>query len=267
MAAAIVLIHSMLVPVAVCIMLFLDGSEKGLWTTARQLPWRPIISAQSSLLAVYLGFAADSLYRRVGLSIVGTIYVTISLVWAYLMLSPSDLDLHTVMGHIQLASITVLLPTLSAGIVLLPFRRTLGTVQCEAAPGSSQYRIADLLVVIFLIAAVLGWSRLVSDHAAFQVRSLVSFHVTQTVAAVGCLLLALSQRRWWIGGLIVALSLLVQCIILRGELRFAWHEYSVRLAYRWGVVIMTLIGFRIGGMRLAALHRRSPGKNQLRLEK
>ena len=265
MAAAIVLIQCLLVPFAVCMILSLDGSEKGLWTTARQLPWTPIVSAQSSLLAVYLGFAADSLYRRVGLSIVGTIYVTISVVWAYSMLSTSDLDLHTVLGHIQLASITVLLPTLSAGVVLMPFRRLLGTVQSEAVAGPSQYRIADLLVVISLIAAVLGLSRFVSDHPAFMLRSMVSYHLLQTAAAVGCLLLVLSQRRWWIGGLIVTLALLVQCIIFRGELRFSWHEHAVRLAYAWGVVIIALIGFRIGGMRLC--RRRSPDKNQLGLEK
>jgi nitrate reductase gamma subunit len=252
---AIVVAHCALVPIAISLTLRVLGFENAL-TIRNQITWTPIVGAQCSLLALYLGFGAGHAYLRGSLFAAGITYVLLSVVWANSMLCMfPDPKFHVWLAQIRGYSLSFVLPTFLAGIALIPFRLLLGTARGQQSPSKNQFRIADLLVVTFLVAAILGWYQYAMDdqlRQAIDIRNSATWTVFNAAGAVGCLLLVLSRKWWWIGGIVFIISLLAQYFDSRNG---GWSVGRLHVAYSWGIVIMTLTPFRLLGVRL---HRHLP---------
>jgi hypothetical protein len=251
----IVLVHLAMVPIAITATLRAYGFEGGL-TIRNQTTWKPIIGAQSSLLALYLGFGAGRSYLRGGLFCVGIAYVLMSVVWAYSKLCsfPSPV-IENWIGQAKTASIWLVLPALVSGVALLPMRALLGSVQLEPSDAQNRFRIADILVITFIVAAVLAWYQFVMTdqlREVIDIRSLAVSTGFNIACAMGCLLCVLSRFWWWLGAIIFAVSI--------ASIRTYWLSFPMAgfvtwalILYPWAIVTATLLGYRLIGYRLHRL--------------
>lgn len=248
----LVLVHCALVPIAIYSTLQWYGFANGL-TLENQQTWTPIIGAQSSLLVLYFVFGSGSAYWRGVLFFVGITYVMMSVVWAYSKLSyfPEPV-LHTWIMVIRSTSIWLLLPALSTGIILLPLRGALGSVQVDAEKRAIQFRIADMLATTFLVAFVLAWYKLAITQPlreAINFKQLALSHSLNTAASIGCFLMVLCRRWWSIGCIVFIVSLIAGPLYaLAMDFPISWRFAT----YPWVIIVTTLGMFRWLGYRLAS---------------
>ena len=249
---AIVLAHLAILPIAITATFYAYGFENAL-TIRNQTTWTPIICAQSTLLVLYLGFGAGRPYLRGGLFCVGILYVLMNVVWAYSRLCsfPSPV-IATWIGQAKTTSIWLLLPALVSGLALLPMRAVLGSVRLEPSEAQNGFRITDMFVITFLIAAVLGWYQFVMTdqlRRAIDVRSLAISAGFDVPCGLGCLLLVLSRSWWWLGAIIFAASIVSLRTYWLGSANAGFMSWTVIL-YPWAIVTATLLGYRVVGYRL-----------------
>jgi hypothetical protein len=250
--AALIFIHGALVPVAIAVTLAVFGFEDDL-TIENQQTWTPIIGAQVSLLAVYFVFGSGNAYQRFALFLLGLMYVLASVVWAYSMLTSfPDPQYRVWIEELRATSIWLVLPAVSMGVALIPFRLLLGSIgrRNSEVPNVNQFRIADLLALMLLVAVAISWYRLVVSE---QLRQMIDLEDTGISAALGALgavggaHLLLSQRHAWIGLVAVGTSLLAIYWIYG---TVGWGLEWRPTAYHWTVFVATLYLVRAADYRL-----------------
>ncbi len=265
---AILFVHLVIVPIAITATLHAYGFQNVL-SLKNQITWTPIIRAQSLLLVLYLVFGAGKFYLRGAIFCVGIAYVLLNVVRAYSRLcSFTSPVIQVWISEAKVTSIWLFLPALVSGIALLPMRAVLGSVQLKPIEAKNQFRIADLLIITFLIAAVLGWYQFVMTdqlREMIDVRSLAIVAGFDIACGVGCLLFCLSRPWWWLGVMIFAVSIVTFRNYRLSTEVAAFVSWGLIL-YPWAIVTATLLGYRVVGYRLQRFTNLSSNNNTMHSE-
>jgi hypothetical protein len=250
---AILLVHLLMVPIAINLTLYVYGFTADL-SINNQRTWTPIIKAQSSLLVIYFAFGSGRSYVRGGLFGVGMIYLVMSYVWAHskLLAFPPQYLKSWIAQSIE-TSIWLLLPAVLSSILLLPMRGILGSIQCKTTERNKcRFSIAELMVITFIVAAVLGWYHFVTTdymRRAHPIGKIAINHALAVLCAIGCMIFLMSRYLWWLG-IFVFVASLISLWTYWLPTRDAGFTTWYMMLYPWIIVLTTLLGYRLIGYRL-----------------
>ena len=239
--------HCLLVPLAAMLSLLFDP-------IVNDRRWTPIIDAQISLIALYLGLGAGGLLLRSILALTGSIYVLTTLVLGtstrFQFKTPV---IDTWVHYLKAVSIEAALPPILAGLALIPLRVFIRI----ASPGSDhqakRFRIADVLLATLLVSLVLAWYRYASHVLGYPlfIKDMATWTSFVMLGVVGCYLLVLSSRWWWIGLALIAVSMFLLSQVLVRVTGYHVPSWS-QLTYQFTVVLVTLAAYRWAGVRVVS---------------
>jgi hypothetical protein len=254
---AVLLVHVIAVPVAVAVTVHVYGFEDSL-KRANLRTWTPIVSAQCYLLTLYFGFGGGSAMLRGVLFSIGMAYVLAVVVWAFSRLTtipPPLLKNWLAIGRMN--SLSYVLPAVLVAAALLPVRGVLGRIQLIPNCEPNQFRIADLLISTFLVAAALGWHQIVKDeplNRGFILKVALNRAGLSIPCAAGCLLFVLS-RTWWLAGAMILAAAIVWRLTQQDS-----PMTLVRAAIPWAIVVATLACYRVVGYELGRSVKPEPSQ-------
>jgi hypothetical protein len=226
---------------------------RGALTLPNQVPWTSIIWAQMGLLSLYLGLGQQRFALRLvgfltGMSV--TIGCTL-FAWHLLTGPPPKLFKWLATWFVQDA--TLVIPEgLCVAALIMAARPVFGAISSEHEDlrGSGQFSLRDLVGFMTLAAAVVGLLRwtFALDFADFTdyFKYFPLIVGGRAVGLVGCAILVLAPSRRWIGLPLLALA-------IAGDF-FVWPPHEtldwLSMAYRWGVVLVSLAVVCAAGYRL-----------------
>lgn len=250
-------LHAVLVPVAVMLTNAISG-DIGVITIANQNAWLPIVSAQSTLLSVYLAFGSGTMIRRLALFTLGGVWLAAMQTVGYGMLSGSaESRLQMFTSWMPWHLYTTTMPAALCGGLMLAVRDWFGAVTLRPTKESLQrLSVGDLLLITTCVCLATMAFGYLSEQPFGQPNSRVSDLVPlsavllkvayQIPMAMSLVWLCFAARGQYIA---MAVFMLMAGVSLRGGSLTSLGY----MAYWWGVVAATLLAFRWLGYRLRSV--------------
>ncbi|MBW3597453.1 MAG: hypothetical protein KY475_09285 [Planctomycetes bacterium] len=231
-------------------------------TRANQLPWAPVVGAQSSLIALGLGLGNGRFFPRLGLCLLGWLLVVVEIVAAHFFLAGLDLlwRFRFLWGEFRTLFVVTFNPGLCVAALLLLVRAITGPIvrEHEAGEMRSQFSLRHMLAVTSLIAIALAAHRLAVAQGLVVRVDFTQVYLldvpAQSCHILGAAGLALARPKWW---RLVGASVLVLVPALMAY-RYASVLIAAALLYHELVVVITLWSLRVTGYHFAPARQAQP---------
>lgn len=248
--AGLLVVHFAVIPIAISLTILAYGFEGAL--TANNQWWTAITRVQGTLLALYLGFGAGGIFKRLPIFLFGLGILLFNSAWAYARLCDLSLPkLKVWLWYVAYHSVWQS-PSIVFGAAMIPLRPFVGSIQLKCKQTVSQFRTVDLFAITFIIATTFGGYRFtISDRAGETAYLRSTWMVSAFDMALGlaCLLCALS-RAWWLGIVLFVGTLIAKLCVIGGGITSIGFVTWMKILYPWAIVMFTLWVYRYLGYQL-----------------